>query len=110
MTTQKFIEKVNEGGYVDSQNRRIWGIEDGNIVLMYEDGHRAASVSFSEILLDPLAWQAVGKVEGWLKTLGNATTFYPLIDRPMDEWEFKWHRLLVALAEGKTIEQYLETL
>lgn len=59
--------------------------------------------------LDPEAWKAVGKVEGW-----------PGIDQPYQNgdgkwreipwWQFNMHRLIDALAEGKTIEQYIETL
>jgi hypothetical protein len=80
-----------------------------------------------EILLDPLAWQAVGKVEGWkeegIKSLdgkvcaydgyrdcgmGRACRFtgFPKIDK----WHWHMHQMIDALAEGKSIEEFLETL
>lgn len=55
-------------------------------------------------LLDPKFWQAVGSVEGWGMHKWRMKELIP------GTWFFKWHGMLDALAEGKTIEQYLETL
>jgi hypothetical protein len=102
MTIQSFIEKAIEGG---------WSPYARNVVaheLPLEQAVKAMrrSTRDAEILLDPLAWKAVGKVEGW----------------PDEHWQgiyreyaeknaiARMHRMIDALAEGKTIEQYLETL
>lgn len=83
------------------------------------------------ILLDPLAWKAVGKVEGWSPDLyghcgkdpedtdlvketegGVDCCLYGM--RSMEffqpEWQYNMHRMIDAFCKGKTVEQYLETL
>jgi len=55
-------------------------------------------------VLDPEVWQAVGKIENWK----NNATKYPWCAR--EPWENKMHDMIDALAEGKTIEEFLETL
>lgn len=54
-------------------------------------------------LLNPLFWQALGKVEGWLPGPGFTTEHHA-------SWDCKMHDMVDALAEGKTIEAYFETL
>lgn len=60
--------------------------------------------SLCEMLLDPEAWKAVGKVEGW-----PASVHTPMKE-DMRGWEFEMHRVIDALASGQTIEQFLATL
>lgn len=43
-------------------------------------------------LLDPLAWQAMGKSLGWYEHISPVT------------WRDKWHRFIDALSEGDTYE------
>lgn len=69
-----------------------------------EGGFDCASLSDSEILLNPKSFQAVGKVEGW----EEHSHAYGMVD--MSGWHSNMHRMIDALAEGKTIEQYLESL
>lgn len=52
------------------------------------------------IFLDPLAWQAVGRVDGWAGGEETAAMFA----------RTQMHRMIDALADGKTIEEFLETL
>lgn len=52
-------------------------------------------------LLDPEAWKAVGKVEGW------KVGWYQENRKP---WHYKMLLMIDSLCEGKSIEQYLETL
>jgi hypothetical protein len=126
MTIQQFIERAIEGGW--REQCRL--VEIGPIA-------RAQFASFrsfegedveewekpiTEILLDPAAWKAVEKVEGWEDECLNCRV-------PMREhkptrigkvycsqshihyvWRAKMHRLIDHLAEGGTIESYLETL
>lgn len=87
MTIQDFITKAIEGG---------WKTEHP-----YEPNTQGFRDELNRALLDSLAWQAVGKVEGW-KSPHNIAI--------QTEWSKKMHGLVDALILGKTIEQYLETL
>lgn len=83
MTIQQFFEKAVEGGWRPIDELEI------NLALI------RAYRTLCEVVLDPLAWQAVGKTEGW--------------DMP-DDAEQKAMGLMFAIFNGKTIEQYFETL
>jgi len=115
--TQRFIEKAIEGG---------WEPKDGYVHGRHGDFHIMEMwVNSNAILLDPAAWQAVGKVEGWKSIdVGEDVCFlcgahkddkiecqYSSRHRyGRDEWRKKWHALLDALAEGKSVEEYLATI
>ena len=94
---EEAIKRAIEGGY----DSRVFINEDGgHIVYKFQ----------SEILLDPLFWQALGKAE--LKNWGEIT----FIDRnrgnenSMTTWLYHWHRFLDALAEGKTPDDFFKDL
>lgn len=67
-------------------------------------------------LLDPLFWQAVGKSEGWeamtSDTCRHCGRHYPIGNQPeaVLQWKVMWHRMIDALADGKTIEEFISTL
>lgn len=98
MTIKQFIEKAIAGGW-----KTDW----------YDDweGGSYSDMVIPRILLDPLAWQAVGKTEGWIGykrtgiDKGNEIEYHD-----MEVWKSNMHRMIDALAEGKTIEQFLEPL
>lgn len=66
------------------------------------------------IFLDPLFWQALGRVEGWDESYFHSEArdpYYSLgYDPAADAWKMNMHRMVDFLADGKTIEQFLETL
>lgn len=98
MTIQQFIEKAIEGGWrpkpEHESNSMIFGPQLTNA-----------------LFLDPEAWKAVGKVEGWPKLANqleeNEVEFQ---DGVMLASTFYMHRMIDALAEGKSVEEYLATL
>lgn len=53
-------------------------------------------------LLDPLAWQAVGKTRGWLE-------HYDHLGKERD-WHGQWHQFVSYLANGLSIEEALAKL
>lgn len=66
MTISEFIEKAIEGGWSMDESLLPQSIKDmgGNLTkatLKFGDPYKIA-------VLDPKAWQAVGKVEGWRMT------------------------------------------
>lgn len=86
MTIEQFIEKAIQGGWKPEHLSR-----DRTLMRMK---------AFQAAILDPSAWKAVGRVEGFPHNEGMADQW----------WQSRMHRMIDTLAEGKTIEQYLETL
>lgn len=105
MTTHEFIQKAIDGGWIppsdlgDSYTIEDWGIRHSYCEYIHNQ----------VILLDPLAWQAVGKVEGWDEQ--ELTVDYGDGHNPWDtNWKFNMHRMIDVLCKGKSIEEFLETL
>jgi hypothetical protein len=107
MKIQEFIEKAVAGGWNKYAAEWHDALGHGNVQCL------------AHILLDPLAWQAVGKVEGWSEAYeysGTDPSDGPDVngETPVyvnsDHWKARMHAMIDALAEGKTVEQYLETL
>lgn len=91
MTIQRFIKAAIEGGW---ERKHAWPAYQFDPYLQ-------------QILLDPASWKAVGKVEGWDEV--------EMQDRHRavngkSEAVNNMHRMIDALAEGKSIETFLETL
>lgn len=94
MTIDEFIEKAKEGGWEPKREHTEYAGMSMEVRL--NDG----------IFLDPLLWQAVGKTEGWSGWI--AVSFDE--KSTLDIWEYNMHRLTDALAEGKSIQEFLATL
>ena len=92
--TELFIQLAIEGGWICGERR---GIEEP----IENDDY----IFYSEIL-DPKAWQAVGKVEGWKQgvMIGGVRQIKG------SGWWDKMHDLIDALARGETIEDYLGSI
>ena len=58
MEIKEFIEKAIEGGWKYDP----W---DNFDIKTYDDFHRYYEISDEAVFLNPKAWEAVGKVEGW---------------------------------------------
>jgi hypothetical protein len=118
MTIQEFITKAIEGG---------WKLPNPFPTgeLFYETPPGSpfqirAMPHYSE-LLDPEAWKAVGKVEGWGRTLRLSYEGYCFdpegnthgeVDDAyeIDEATYHMHRLIDHLASGGSIESFFESL
>ena len=105
MKIETFIEKFHIG--LDKPVPKF--TVDDNLQVVVKKPGADYEFNFAEMLLDPEAWQAVGKVEGWWFDDSN----------PMDarlnvmfgeKWQWQMHKMIDALAEGKTIEEFIETL
>jgi len=115
MTIQEFIEKTIEGGYDGYSDP--FCIECACYITRndFKDGG---------MFLDPKAWEAVGKVEGWgvnfvCKSCQGVVPpkegegencecgwFVP----QFDDYKYKMHAMIDHICDGGTIEGYLETL
>ena len=75
----------------------------------YDKFFAVAYKNFEGALINPKAWQAVGKVEGWVYEVVYANESMSGV-KYSGTYEPKMHRMIDALAEGKSLEQFLETL
>jgi hypothetical protein len=99
---QHFIEKAFAGGWQPEEREfsligfyerhfdyRLRGSRTGR-------PYAIRSMVYEAVLLDPHVWQAVAKVEKWY-------------DGPYGpEWLYYMHKMIDALAEGKTLEAYVQ--
>lgn len=119
MTIKQFIEKAIKGGWIyrGGLDFQEWHVYDkGNtFIRAYFDESRDSvhDIAWEEIFLDPKAWQACGKVEGWKTTEvshGNWDEMRTMTTESVPTWKHNMHSMIDVLAEGKTIEQYISTL
>jgi hypothetical protein len=110
MKIQQFIEKAIEGGY--REGRTNWQYFDITAEGAVHQEDERTVIPVEKILLDPEAWKAVGKVEGWCDS--NVGVNGACVDCGFKthgcQWLENWHSMIDALAEGGSIESYLETL
>lgn len=116
------IKRAIEGG---------WNMQTAYITVerrQLENGiDELAQLSIHKVLLDPLFWQCLGKSLGWgsgghnWDTAGTTCDYCGAMDGDDDPqpatgaydkcWKYHWHRLIDALAAGKTADEYFnETL
>ena len=86
MTIKQFIEKAIEGGWDKAE------IIDGKLNMHFIECDE-------QIFLDPKPWQAIGKIKKWQPC-----------SKCKYAWEHTMHDMIDALAEGKTIEEFIKTL
>jgi len=123
MTIKTFIEKAIEGAWRYKYAGNLVSVDDINGLVEFMTPHETTfEIHISQILLDPLAWQAVGKVEGWYEERvicrgsiacekGVDERHNPCVwETRQAKWKQEMHRMIDALAEGKTIEKFIETL
>jgi hypothetical protein len=96
MEIKDFIKKAIAGGW-RSDFKPSFLMSTNDFVAHFEK-HK------EKVLLDPLAWQAVGKVEGWGTPHAVNANMLHL------EWRDCMYQMIGALIAGKTIEEYLKTL
>jgi hypothetical protein len=118
MKTKQFIEKAIEGGM------KTTCIED-QYPEMGSGGYmcNGSYTTIEKLILDPKAWEAVGKVEGYSNKIRVRECSNCFSERVMkeqtglsceclynEEWKQKMHEMIDHLIEGGTIETYLKTL
>jgi hypothetical protein len=92
--TQQFIEDAIAGGWKGVEAE----IVDGQV---YTFGKR---INEPEVLLDPLAWQAVGRQRGWK---GQKEMTAGFLKATFEVWQDKQLAFIVYLQQGKTIDEAL---
>lgn len=107
---EQAIQKACDHGYKDSH---IWGIENGEYILMDDSGQRVGKLTVHEMLLDPTWWQALGRGLGWSDTFivdYTASQIGHFRAEDWDEWEFHWHDLITHLAANLPLEDFFKSL
>lgn len=98
---EKAIRTAIEGGYIYKR----WNEN----IPMY-DLH---PTEYSDIFLDPLFWQALGKALGWdEKDKELKTSYHDGVGfvSPWPHWKYFWHLFIDHCAEGKDIDSFFEEL
>ena len=90
--TQQFIEDAIKGGYGDA------------FKVMVQIDIEPNSSYLERLLLNPLAWQAVGKTRGWRNV--EEGTF----EAEFTCWQAYFESFFRSIREGKTIEEALSAL
>lgn len=65
--------------------------------------------SLSDIWLDLLFWQALGKARGWKDSELHSGSISKGT-KPVGWWVLHWHRFIDHLAEGKNAEEFFASL
>lgn len=112
--TQKFIEDAIKGGWHKDWGFIKKGLRDETFLkktpefLIKSRNGITYRFNTAEILLDPLAWQAVGKTRGWFEGIQRKLVGVNKYQNKFTRiWLFEMHSFIDSLAEGKTIEQAL---
>ena len=101
---QKFIEKAIAGGWrPEDREFSIIGFYGRHFEYQLRGivaGRPSAirMMIYEAVLLDPKAWQAVGKVAKWYEGYYGP------------EWLHHMHKMIDALAEGQTLEAYIQSV
>lgn len=106
MTIKEFIEKSIDGGYGNGREHFLRNLPE---------------YALFQVWLDPLAWQAVGEVDGWedvhpMNVLGECLGCGKDVDpghvckSVKKGYVARMHDMINFLVEGKSVEQFLETL
>jgi hypothetical protein len=101
---QQFIEKAFMGGWQPlDRDCRILGFYEHYFEYQPRSTLQGRSSAlrmmvYEAVLLNPKVWQAVGKVEQWYE------------GRYGPEWLHHMHKMIDALAEGHTLEAYIQSV
>lgn len=99
--TEQFIKDAIEGGWNEMPAKAMeWMFNNGGF-------------SEEKVLLDPQAWQAVGKVRGWRDELhcsGECNDFIDDMDTTIDGWKYQQKQFISELQDSKTIEEALTAI
>lgn len=95
MTIQEFIECCIEGGY-KFPRKSVFTLNNGDVIAV------------ESFILNPKAWEAVAKVKDWRNDEGECGACeYP---NSMEGPEVYMYRMIKALCNGSTLEEYIATL
>ena len=101
---QQFIEKALVGGWQPAgRDFSVIGFYERHFEYQLQSVLQGRSSAiqmmvYEAVLLNPKVWQAVGKAEKWYE------------GRYGPEWLHHMHKMIDALAEGHTLEAYIQSV
>jgi hypothetical protein len=101
---QQFIGKAIAGGWrPEGRECSILGFHERHFEYQLRNiaAGRPAGIrymSYETVLLDPKAWQAVGKMERWYEGYYGP------------DWLHHMHKMIDALVEGQTLDAYVQSV
>lgn len=108
----RFIEDMVEGGYMSIDSTLIWEIEYDEYneydAVCYDPYIRKIFGSIEKILLDPKAWEAVGKVRGWEEP--KECLIDGVESHCSDTYQNKARDFFQYVLDGKNIEEALQAI
>jgi hypothetical protein len=114
-------EAVEKGGYKGANSVEFPTMDFGSVSLILNTGGKL-HYWWSEIFLDPLFWQALGKARGWDKdklftyereTKWGSGKYVQATRMPnprKNAYKAHWHRFIDHLAAGKDAESFFADL
>ena len=109
MNIREFVEKAIEGGWTNFRTFEDNPQLDGSF-----RGYCGLSIYKSDvdtIFLDPLAWRAVGKVEGWsVRVIEECGEVIEDEQSSVCLWEIKQLNFVKHLQKGLSIEEALNNI
>lgn len=127
MKPEDFMQKALEGGWRPEGFLKVSDIYQDRLCY-FRDKYNAVVrcwLDLNIIIIDPKAWEAVGKVEGWRKKVCSICGYgIPqegelgiseccadwMRGEPQESYKYHMHAMIDARIEGKSIGDYLETL
>ena len=118
MTEKQFVKKAIVGGWKqpwDKKDKTV-DFEEHGVTYDFVPYEEEKVVAYEEIFLDPLAWQAVGKVSGWGKdtkmNIGKliAKKMYSADYYLREGPKYRMHQMIDALWDGKSIKEFLSKI
>ena len=101
---KRVLKKNNVAAFIEDAIKGGWKPEKGMADFM-ATGPSCAQLATERTLLDPLAWQAVGKTRKWGQKMISVDGV-----RQRDTYRVQWHWFIDALADGKSIDEELEAI
>lgn len=109
---QAIRDAVEKGGYLEKE---IYRNEEEYLLFQRRVSH--ALNNRYETLQDPAFWRALGKARGWkgdwcltCTTCKSHKQWEGCTGIEIEEWEYRWHRLIDHLAADKDVESFFAML
>lgn len=109
MEIKEFVEKATKGGWLYQGDKPFFDEVYGHWYVSDADGGYVCP-SIEVFFLDPKFWQAVGKVKGWDYEVDYKDEEFTHYKPNKGDWKWQMHQMIDALAEGKTVEEFIKTL